>query len=593
MSLAAAFTLGVVLVTLLLLAMEWLAPDLVLMAALGVVTAGGVLSPEEALQGFADPTVLAIGSLFVVAAGLRSTGALRRAAAFLLGKTRGFKTVLLRLTSATAVSSGFLNNTPIVAMGIPAVLSWSREHDVAPSKLLIPLSYASILGGVCTLIGTSTNLVSDGLLRSSGYPGLGFFELARVGVPLLGLGIVYLVFVAPRFLPDRARMEALEGSGSLARNIHFHRVPEGSLAEGRTVREAGVTTPDLQLVRLVRASGRVQQVHPRTTLRRGDRLTFRGDPNEMAATAARLHLEPNDIVLGAHIDDLCELREVVIPEGSELTESKVSGINFPDRFGAVVLGVIRSGRRLDEVDDVVLRPGDSLFLATREGFIEAFEDSRDFYITGGSEVEPDDDEVPVWRPTKAKAGTVILAGIVGLATSGVVHISVAALLGAITTVALGLVSPAEARRSIDWSVLLVIGAAIGLGAALRESGAAAILAEWIVTAGEPLGPHGILAALLVASMLFTLVITNNAAVAILFPVAISVAGEQSLDPRPFVVAVTLAASLAFSTPVGYQTNLMVYGPGGYRFSDFVKAGAPLQLVTALVAAVLIPFIWSF
>jgi di/tricarboxylate transporter len=272
----------------------------------------------------------------------------------------------------------------------------------------------------------------------------------------------------------------------------------------------------------------------------------------------------------------------------------VSEVDFRDRYGALVLGVIRDGRQLDEIQDVTLRPGDALLLVVREGMARAYADTKDFYLTGGHAAQEEAAmEVSLWRPTRAKAGVVILAAVVLLATTGILHISLAALGGAVAMTSLGFVTPAEARRSVDWSVLLVIGSAIGLGHALTASGAADLIAQGVVEVGAPLGPRGILGALVGGSMLLTLVITNNAAVAILFPVAVSVAATQGIDPRPLVVGVTISASLAFATPLGYQTNLMVYGPGGYRFSDYMRVGLPLQLLLGAVAVVLIPYVWGF
>lgn len=587
-----AFTYLVVLAALFAMAKEWMPADLVLMVALGVLVAAGVVELDEALRGFADPTLLALAALFVVATGLRRTGVLRKAAHLLFGEGRNPRGVLLRLSTAAASSSAFLNNTPIVAMGIPAVLSWTRDRDLSPSRFLIPLSYASILGGLCTLVGTSTNLVADGMLRARGYEGLGFFELGAVGVPMALVGIAYLVLAAPGLLPDRANLETEVSEGTVARDIHLVRVPEESGAVGRLVAEAELGGSRLQLMRMVRADGTVVQVRPDARLRAGDRLTFRGDPVAMGETIQRLGLEGVPVQDLPDFADDADLREAVIAEGSELVGESVRNSEFVDRYDAVVLGVIRNGKQVQELDEVRLRPGDVLLLVARPEFARNFADSRHLYLLSGEEVESEElSDVPIWEPTRAKTGLAILGGVVALAVSGLAHISVAALGGAFLMVLLGFVSPSEARRSVDWSVLIVIGAAIGLGRALEASGGATLLAEGIAAAGAPLGPRGMLAALLVATMVFTLTITNTAAVAIVIPVAVAVGSAQGLALRPLVVTVTLGASLAFATPLGYQTNLMVYGPGGYSFNDFVRAGLPLQLLLGAVAVLLVPLIW--
>lgn len=587
-----ALTYLVILLALLAMSREWLPPDLTLMAALGFLVAAGVVDLERALLGFADPTILALGSLYVVATGLRLTGVLRRAAHYLFGEKRSERGVLFRLSSAAASSSAFLNNTPIVAMGIPAVLSWARDREVAPSKLLIPLSYASMLGGVCTLIGTSTNLVADGMLRSHGEEGLAFFELGALGLPLALVGVGYLVLVAPRLLRTGASLETEVSEGTVATDIHLIRVPAESRVVGMTVSDAGLGMPDLQLVRMVRKDGTVVQRTPDTLLQGGDRLTFRGSPRTMSQTADRFGLE------GEEVEDLpdfareADLREAVIPEGSDLVGEPLHHSEFLDRFAAVVLGVVRNRKQIEELEDLRLRAGDVLLMVARPQFGRIFADSRHLQLLAGEEVEAEDpSDVPLWKPTKARVGAGILAGVVALSASGLLHISLAALAGALLMVVVGLVTPAEARQAVDWSILVVIGAAIGLGRALEASGGATLLAEAIAAAGAPFGARGVLAALLAGTMIFTLTITNNAAVAIVIPVALAVAGAQELAVRPLVITVTVGASLAFATPLGYQTNLMVYGPGGYTFNDFVRVGLPLQLLLAALSVLIVPWIW--
>ncbi len=597
MTLEAGLTLGAIVVALVVLAFELLSADLTLMGALAFLIVARVVELEPALAGFANPTLLALGSLFVIAEGLRQAGVLRKAADALVGGTRHLRAILIRLTTTSAVASAFLNNTPIVAMGIPTVISSAESRkDVTPSKLLIPLSYASIFGGLCTLIGTSTNLVADGLLRSYGYPGLGFFEMAWLGVPLAVVGIGLLVTVVPRFLPRRESLHEQRRREGVIRwsrgeADHLYQVPAQSAVIGRTVGDVGLDSGELEVVRITRESGLVAPVGEDETIREGDYLTFRGPDEEMDETARRSGLDPVENLRHLELKGPFQLREAVIPEGSPLASERVSSANFPDRYGAVVTAVIRHGRPVGEDPRrVVLRPGDTLLLEATEGFGRAYAATRDFYLVGeepGEELE----SAPLWRPTRGKWGMLILLGVIGLAVAEVVHISVAALSGALVMVCTGFLSPGDVHRSIDWSVLVVIGAALGLAAAMQTSGAAELVARGLVHLGAPLGSYGVLAATLLACSILSALITNNAAVALLFPMAISTAAAQGLDPRPFVIGVTAAASLSFVTPIGYQTNLMVYGPGGYRFTDFVKVGGPLQVLAIGVAVFLIPIFW--
>ncbi|MFQ5689736.1 MAG: SLC13 family permease [Gemmatimonadota bacterium] len=585
MTLQAMFTLLVVALTVVALARESLSPDILLLGALTTLLVAGVLDPETALAGFANPALVTIGALFVVAAGLRATGVLDEAAERLLGGTGSLRGALGRLTGISALSSAFLNNTPVVAMGTPAVSSWARRRRIAASKLLIPLSYASILGGICTLIGTSTNLVSDGLLRAHGLGGLGFFELSAVGVPLVLIGIVYLTFLAPRLLPDR---RALETTGDVLRRYLVEmELRSPSPLIGRTIEEAGLRRlPDLFLVRIERETGILSPVEPGERLRPGDHLTFAGVVETIMDLRKFRGLTAVGAVAPADGDTRWELHEAVISPGSPLVGTSIRRANFRARYNAAVVAVHRHAERIEgRLGDIVLRPGDTLLLEAAAGFSRAFRDSTDFYLVS----RVDQSTRPRRHRTTRAIG--VLAGVVLLAASGVLPIAVAALCGALGMVVLRCLSPGEARRSVDWSVLVMIGCALGVAGALEQSGAARFVAQGIVDVGRGFGPVGVLAATFLAAMLLTELVTNVAALALMFPIALAAAQSQGLEPRGFLIAATVAASLSLSTPLGYQTNLMVYGPGGYRFTDFLRTGLPLQLILATVAVTLIRTLW--
>lgn len=591
-----AFTLGVLIAVTIALSVELLTPEALLLGALALLVLGGVIDLETAFAGFSNLTLVAIGSLYVVAAGLRDVGALDRASHLLFGRRdRGPRYTLLRMTPIVAVTSAFLNNTPVVAMGVPSARGWARRHGAKVSKLLMPLSFASILGGLCTVIGTSTNLVTDGLLRSRGFDGLGFFELAWVGLPCAVIGLAYLVVLAPRILPDRSDVRTEEEEER--RHLLEVSVDEGSTLVGRTVADLDLSElPGLTLRRIERGPRTLEPVAEAEHVASGDRLLYSGSghPGEttmLAGEEATLRT-PEERESG---DEGPELHQAVVPAGSRFVGATIAEVSFPERYNAAITGVRRGGRRLEEpFDDVHLRPGDTLMLDTGARFRETFEDSHDIYVAteeGGEgaeeEVTPHDE--PAWKSWTAG---LILAAVVGLAATGAMHIALAALLGAFAIVAFGFVSPGEARESVDWSVLLVIGAAIGLASAMDSSGAAELLGSTVVDAAGAFGDVGLLAGLVVATMVTTGLITNNAAVALMLPVALSVAESQSaLDPRPLVLAVTVAASLALWTPLGYQTNLMVYGPGNYRFTDFIRLGLPLQLILAVAIIATASLLW--
>lgn len=594
MSFEAGFTIAVVALAILAIVREVYSPDVLLFGALVLFMATGIIEPELALASFGNPAVATVGALFVVAAGMRATGALEGAERAVLGGPSSrslseaalLRRALARLTTSTAAMSAFISNTPIVAMAVPAVSGWADRNRLSPSKFLIPLSYASILGGVCTLIGTSTNLVSDGLLRAHDLPGLGFFELTALGVPCAVVGILYLIRVSPARLADRVPIRTV--GEDVRRYVVEMKLSDPSPLIGRTIEEAGLRhLPGLFLFRVERATGIISPVGPEVRLLAGDRLTFAGVVETIVDLRNFKGLTPTAADRPAEAARW-ELHEAVVSPGSPLVGSSIRDENFRGRYNAAVIAVHRHGERIEgRIGDIVLRPGDTLLLEAASGFTKAYRNSSDFYLVSrvGDSQRPQYD--------LAFRAVAILLAMVLLAAFDVAPIAVAALGAGIAMVAFGCLDLGEARRSVDWSVLLTIGSALGIAAALEASGAAGVLARGVVATGSALGAPGVLAATLLGTMLLTELVSNTAAAAIMFPVALSAAGALAVDPRPLVVAVTVAASFSLSTPIGYQTNLIVYGPGGYRFTDFARVGMPLQLILAAVCLVLIPILWPF
>lgn len=627
-----AFTLGILLLVFGALVMDVLSPDAVLLGGLVALVLGGVVELDQALQGFANSTLLALGSLYVVAAGLQEAGALDIASQYVLGEERNVRRLLLRMCPSVTTYSAFLNNTPVVAMGIPAIRGWCSRHGISPSKLLMPLAFAAVLGGICTLVGTSTNLVTHGLLQAEGLRGFGFFELAWVGLPCAAVGLVYVIFVAPSLLPARADIRDEEEAERAA--LVEVEVAMDSPLVGTTVDEAQLNLlPGLTLVRIQRGAEGIAPVGLDETLQPGDRLLFapsgmeapptvesakttgaEGDLPETIRNAEQMEAVPRP-ELGlrafpglrlAYADisreEEREQHQVVVREGSSFIGERVDTIPFRERFGAALTGLRRDGERLEPPFDAVrLRPGDVLLLDTQQGFRGAYERSPEFFVTseaGGEENKTAREAQAQREDMRPQRGgrslwlaVAVLVGVVALVGTGALHIAVAGPLGAIVLVAAGVLTPGEARKAVDWSVLLVIGAALGIGEAMEASGAARMIGEGIVEVAAGWGPRGLLAGLILATAVLTNIVTNNGAVALMFPVALSVVESQGLAVRPFLVAMTLAASMAFSTPIGYQANLMVYGPGNYRFLDFVRVGGLLQLLLWGVLIVVTPLVW--
>ncbi|UDL03843.1 SLC13 family permease [Marinobacter sp. CA1] len=588
MEFPALFTLLLLVLVLATLVCTRVSADLVLMAALAVLLISGVLTPEQALVGFSNPGVITVAALYVVAAGLKETGAVQWIARHLLGHPPTQRSALLRLVLPTGLLSGFMNNTAVVAMFIPAVQGWAQRLGIPASKLLLPLSYAAILGGTCTLIGTSTNLVVDGMLQSTQGIQLGLFELAWVGVPLLLVGTVYLVIFADRLLPDRGDVnEAL--SQVREYGVEMEVVPGGPLV-GKTIAEAGLRALAYGYLTEIDRQGRlITAVEPDRTLQEKDRLYFVGAP-ECASELRRIQgLKPtagsiHKLEVANH--QRCLVEVVLGPEFPALGKS-IRDSRFRTRFNAVILSLSREGRRVPgKLGDLTFRMGDTLLLEASHQFVEQYRFRRDFLLVSAL----NDSTPPDFH--RAPRALAILAVMVLLSATGLLPILQAAFLAAGGMILSGALTASRARRSLDLPVLVVIAASFALGNAMAVTGAAQWLAGNIADLGVA-APWLALALVYLATVLFTEAITNNAAAVLMFPVAAALAHELQVSVLPFAVAVMFAASASFVTPLGYQTNLMVYGPGRYRFMDYVRLGSVLSLLAGVVVVSLIPWIWPF
>ncbi len=575
MALEAWITVGVVAGVFALLVADRFPSEGILMGALVALMVGGVLEPGEAFAGFSNPAVIALGGLYVLTGALRETGALDRPAQRLLAGVSTAGRARRRLTGVTAPLSAFLNNTPIVAMLMPIAASWARHTGNSPRELLLPLSYAAVLGGTCTLFGTATHLVVDGALVERGLPGLGVFELAPIGIPIVLVGLPLTGWLASRLLRAQAD-EAPADDAELRREYTSDLiVTADSPLSGSTVEDAGLRhLAGLFLVRIERGATVFAPVGPDVVLRPGDRLTFAGILDTIIELQRRRGLAPAD---AESVSDWV-LHEAVISRGSPLVGVSIREANFRGRYNAAVVAVHRHGDHIEKkLGDIVLRHGDTLLLQANPGFARSFRDARDFYLI--SEV------AEATRPRHARAPVALgcMVGVIALAAADVLPLAAAAVTGAMVAVLAGCLSFGSARRAIDITVLVVVACALGLGRAVEQTGLATLIADGVSAVAGGLDPILLLAVIYLAGMVLTELITNTAAAALLLPIALAVAGDAGLDPRPFVLATSIAASLSLATPLGYQTNMMVYGPGGYRFTDFLRMGLPVQLACGVVA----------
>ncbi|MBN1880485.1 SLC13 family permease [bacterium] len=581
-------TLGIILAVFMILMTTRISSDYVFLGGLVILLITGVLDAGEALAGFSSQGLIAVGALYIVVTGLRETGGLLWISQRVLGLPQSYRSAQLRLMVPVSLLSAFLNNTPVVALFIPLVIDWCRRIRVQPSRLLIPLSYASIFGGACTLIGTSTNLVVNGMVQSRYQTaGLHMFEITRIGVPMAAVGILFIILF-PKLLPARKPFEEIVADPK-EYTLELKVTPGGSM-ENKSIESAGLRRlPGAFLAELIRDGRVMAAVPPDVVLQANDRLVFVGNVESVKTLYEYQDLHPaadqifkldcpryQRILVEAVVSNTCPLLGRSIREG-----------RFRDRYNAVVVAVARNGERIEgRIGDIVLRPGDTLLVEAHAGFISRQKDTRDFYLV--NEVE---DSSP-HRFERAPVAFAILTGMIIAASVGWLSMLKASLMAAGLMLLFGACSPARARRSIEWEVLLTIAAALGLGTALEKTGAASVLA------GHMLGMSGgnpwfALAMVYTVTSIFTGIITNNAAAVLIFPVAMNTAEQLGVNVMPFIICVMLAASASFATPIGYQTNLMVYGPGGYRFSDYMRIGLPLSIVIGLVAVGLAPFLWPF
>lgn len=589
---AAIFTLIIVGLMLIALFLEILAPDIIVFAALGVLLLFGVVTPVEAFAGFSNPGMLTVGLLFIVAYAAQSSGLLAWFADRVMGRSDGGRRSLIRMMMPVSGMSAFLNNTPIVAMFTPTIRDWALKHRFSPSKFLIPLSYASIFGGMCTLIGTSTNLVVNGMLLQATERSFGMFELAWVGIPCAVAGSLFMLFVGFRLLPERKDLTVdLETGGGREYFLEMKVLGDSNLP-GKTVEQAGLRNLEqLYLAQIQRNGDLLAPVRPTDVLRAGDHLFFIGNVD------AILRLQDFSGLVHGYEREFCrELRdsgkgrilEAVVSRSSPMLSKTIKQGNFRARYDAAILAVHRHGERLTtNLGEIVLHPGDTLLLLAGDDFIKRWNHSREFYMM--TRVV----DIPKVNRMKSLIILASLVGMVTLSASGMLDILKAAILATVILITSKCVTVVEARRSIELNVLIVIAAALGISRALEKTGAAGFLAHQIVETAQGMGPVGLLAAIYLVTSILTELITNNAAAALVFPIAMAVAGQQGLNPMPFAVAIAVAASASFATPIGYQTNLMVYGPGGYRFADFLKLGIPLNLLFMVVALMVIPVVWGF
>lgn len=588
MTLDMAIVLALVAAAVALFVTEKLRVDLVAVLLMTALMLTGIITPEEGVGGFANPATVTVAAMFVISAALSRTGAvavLGRASAWVFARNQWAGLAVMMVS--VGLISAFMNNTPVVAIFMPIMLSVSATIRISPSKLLMPLSYAAIFGGVCTLIGTSTNLLVSAISERSGFAPFGMFELTRYGILVFGVGTAYMLVVA-RWIPGRREVQdpAREyGMGRYMTEIEL--LDDASslglpLAESPLVRELSV-----EVLEINRGDQRLIRPHGRTRLEAGDVLRVMCDVDRIKSLAERQGIRLKPSRAGATTADAgaSVLVEAVVAPGSDLVGETLKSANFRNTYGANVVALRHRGAVLHEkLGSTALLGGDVLLIEADREHLEVLRNHEAFVMI--SELAQ-----PEYSRRKPLLATAIVAAVVLTAALGVLPILVSAVAGAVLLVLTGCLQVEEAYHAIDWKVIFLLAGALSLGAALESTGAARLLSELLIRTAASLGPVAVVSALYLVTTTLTEVMSNNATAVLMAPIAIGAAGIMNVDPRPLLMAVTFAASASFATPVGYQTNAMIYGVGKYRFGDFLRIGGPLNIVLWLLASWLIPVIW--
>jgi di/tricarboxylate transporter len=588
MSPEAILTLVVMFGAIALFATEKLPVDIVAILALSALVILGLVAPEQAISGFANEATITVAAMFVLSAGLARTGALRGLGR-LFARARSPTGFVLLLMLTAAPISAFVNNTALVAVFLPLVLAATARNGIAPSRVLIPLSYAAQMGGVCTLVGTSTNLLVNSLAKNLGHPGFSLFEFTALGVACTIAGIVYLLVVGRWLLPER-RAQELSETYELGKYITELRVMPKSPLIGSSVASAKLNERyGVYVLELLRGTEKVWS--PRAeTLTEGDVLLVRGEWSRLVELKeqARLELEPEFKLRDAQfqIGDQV-LTEVMVAPGSRFAGQTLKALDFHWHYNATVLAIHRRGQALREkLRDVALGVGDVLLMVTSRDEMRALRDNANVVVINERE------EGSAIR-RRAPLALAIMVAVIVVSALGLMPIVISSLIGGVAMVLTRCLTPEDAYSAIDWRVIVLIAGVLPLGIALQNSGAAEFLADNTLGRVGELGPFAVLAVLYLLALVLSELMSNAAAAVLLVPIAYSTAIGLGYNPTPFLVAVTFAASTSFSTPVGYQTNTMVYNLGNYRFTDFMKVGIPLNLLFWIIGMLLIPVIWPF
>lgn len=586
------FVYGLILLAIGLFINKRISFDITSLILLAILMISGILTPKEGLSGFSNPATVTIACMFILSEGLRQTGALDIVGDYFLKLSKlNYQLSIFIIMLVIGVISAFINNTAAVAIFIPVIISLSKDLGKSASKLLMPMSFAAMFGGVCTLIGTSTNLLVDSIARENDLAGFGMFEFAPVGIIFFVAGFIYIFTFGMKLIPERRKDESLTDTFDMQSYLtDVVLQPNSSFVDTPLKNTELIQDLDLDIVEVFDSKGNSKPDRFTIKLEANDVLRIRGSVKELNKLLNREDVlikptksfEDKDFELGN-----AQLVEAVVAPESSIEGKKLDQVNLFHQFEAIVLAIRQKGKvQQENLTDIRIQSGTSLLLYAKRERVNDIKTAEEFVLA--SEIE-----LPEYKSSKIPVALSIIALVVGLAALGVLPIVTTAICGVILMVMTGCLSNEEAYQSINWKVIFLLGGVLPLGVAMQKTGAAELLVSGLITQLESFGPTAVLSAFFFLSMMLTNVISNNATAVLLAPVAIEAAASIGVSPVPMLVAVTLAASLSFMTPIGYQTNTMIFGPGQYTFKDFLKVGTPLNILFWIIGTFTIPYFWPF
>jgi len=579
--------------TLVFLVSEKISVDKTAIGIMILLALTGILTPAEAVAGFANPAVITVAAMFLLSHGLIRTGAVDVLTELVLKFSRGKrKSAFIIILVAVAVLSAFINNTPVVVLFIPIVMAMSCECDFSPSKLLIPLSYVSILAGTSTLIGTSTNIIVSDLANIEGYDQLSMFELGRIGVPIALMGLLFLFFVAPKLMPGRigpvCELDESKENKYIAELIATEKSP---LVGRRDISQYVEENLGLDVVEIFRNGGIIDPSRQNVTIIPDDILLVKGAAQDLISCLKTKHLSlvqgDDDFTFGGKPEEELIVELIIPPLSSLLREPLISAeLQYDSDIRIIAIRSRMSYFSYRKIQKVKLKIGDIILVQCPRNKLDKLRNSSDFVLI-------EDIHHTIIDKQKAGIASGIFAAVVLAATLGLSDIMICALAGVLLMTITHCLSLKDAYRSLQAEVLLLIVGTLALGLAMQKTGATELYAEAFLTLFHGMGPHIILFAIIFLTSVSSHILSNNATAVLLLPIAISTAVSLGVDTRPFIIGICFGASACYASPIGYQTNLLVYGPGGYRFSDFIKLGLPLNIMVIVLAGLFIPVFWPF